>query len=66
MLKLKSYSLFGDDDEYKDITFETPSENQIEINVYKSSGRISISCEDVTIEELEEAIKIFRGGVVNL
>ena len=58
-MKLTEYSVFGDDGEYRDFTFETEAGYKIKITLFED-GTHNIECEGATFEELEEAKKMFE------
>lgn len=58
-MKLTEYSVFGDDGQYRDFTFETEAGYRIKITLYEG-GTNNVECEGATFEEIEKAKKMFE------
>ena len=58
-MRLVDYSVFGDDKQYRDFTFETEAGYKIKITLYED-GTNNVECEGATFEEIEKAKRMFE------
>ena len=58
-MRLVDYSVFGNDKQYRDFTFETEAGYKIKITLYED-GTNNVECEGATFEEIEKAKRMFE------
>lgn len=58
-MRLVDYSVYGDDNQYRNFKFETKAGYKISITLYEDDTH-NMECEGATFEEIEKAKRMFE------